>query len=38
MVFNFFTDFKYLLDIMLRCLVFLSPNTPGFYSDRKSVV
>lgn len=29
---NFFTNFKYLLNLMLRCLVHLSPNT-GAYSS-----
>lgn len=31
-VYSFVTDFKYLLSIMLRCLVYLSPNTPAYHS------
>lgn len=32
---NFFTNFKYLLNLMLRCLVHLSPNTGAFTSYLK---
>lgn len=31
-VMNFYSDFKYLLSIMLRCLVHLVPNTPSYSS------